>query len=73
VRTRTHISDDHDHPDQANYDPTTPGGALLRSSLLAPDGPRQEQRANWSARVVDPRTITTSRTTDLQETPWTRH
>lgn len=75
MRTRDHITEDHDHPLQSNSDPTAPVGMLLRAAIMVgPEGDaaRERQRAGWAPRIVDPRTITTSRTAELQETPWTR-
>ncbi len=65
MRTRDNIPEDHDHYDQQNFDPYTPGGAVLRS-LLSP-APQYADRAQvvrdkWAPRNVDTRTIKTSRT-----------
>ena len=70
METRREISEDHWHRDQANYDPTTPGGAVLRS-MLSP-APQHEGRAAalreaWAPRIVDPRTMDTTLT--IEELP----
>lgn len=69
IETRREISDDHWHPDQANYDPRKPGGAVLRSLLTpAPQyaGRAEALRAAWEPRIVDPRTMTVPTDEELQ-------
>ena len=60
MRTRDEVSENHWHRDQANYDPTTSAGAVLRS-LLTP-APKYAARlaalrAAWAPRNTDPRTM----------------
>ncbi len=60
MKTRDEVPEDHWHRDQANSDPTTPGGAVLRS-MLTP-APQYAARAEalreaWAPRIYDPRTI----------------
>lgn len=60
MKTRDKISDDHDHPDQANYDPYSPGGVLLRALLTpAPQHVAKQEalREAWEPRILDPRTM----------------
>lgn len=53
MRTRDKISDDHDHPDQQNYDPYSTGGAVLRALLTPPSEPLESLRELWEPRMPD--------------------
>lgn len=69
MRTRDAVSDNHWHRDQANSDPTTVGGAVLRT-MLSP-APRYAHRAAalrdaWAPRIHDPRTMKTTPTEEPQ-------